>query len=148
MQPANMEGMSVIHRFVAGVTCTCGRVNDLLLPVAECGSEFIWHLRCGSCGTWGWFHAREEEAFARAVRETARRRGEEGGLSEEGTHQAHVQFAEGLPACACGGRFHVVQRIEEEPCLGCGVSLRGVKWPDPAMRRQAAVPRIAPCSYP
>lgn len=103
----------------------CGRANTLLLPEGCCGNEFVWHARCGTCGGWRWFHAREDASFVLAVRETARRRGEPGGLSPEGTLEAHAAFESTVPPCSCGGRFHVVREILEEPCLGCGRSLKG-----------------------
>lgn len=107
----------------------CARGNTLLLPEASCGNEFVWHARCGSCGAWRWFNSREDAQFVRAVRETARERGEPGGLSPEGTLLAHDRFARTVDPCPCGGRFHVVREVMEEPCLGCGRSLRNAALP-------------------
>ena len=131
----------VIHRFVAGVRCGCGKKNELLLPEVECGTEMIWYLRCGGCGGFGWFHAGQERAFRNAIRDAAERRGEPGGLSEKGTREAHESFAESLPECGCGGRFHVVRLMEEEPCLQCGNSL---VRPGVAGKSRVPVPRIFP----
>jgi hypothetical protein len=98
----------------------CGREQLMLLPETACGNEFVWTARCGICGDWRWFHAREDRDFVRAVLETSRRRGEPGGLSVEGRREAHAAYEAGLPGCACGGRFHVVTFVSEESCLGCG----------------------------
>jgi hypothetical protein len=119
--------MGTIARLAADVTCaSCGRPNAVLLPEASCGNEFVWHARCGSCGGWRWFHSREDGEFVRAVRETARRRGETGGLSAEGTREAHAAFESSVDPCGCGGRFHVVLTLGQEPCLGCGKPLGAV----------------------
>jgi hypothetical protein len=130
-----------IYRFAASVACPCGRTNEALLPVAECGAEFVWNVRCGSCGAYAWFHAREDRAFAEAILETRRRRGEEA-LSEEGTREAHRLFADRLAPCACGGRRHVVRRVEDEPCVACGRPLREGRWPPPESKKQVPVPRL------
>lgn len=98
----------------------CGRPQLVLLPEAECGSEFLWTARCGGCGDWRWFHARLDADFVRSIVETAKARGEPGGLSEEGTREAHARYEALLGPCACGGRFHVVRTLDAEPCLGCG----------------------------
>jgi hypothetical protein len=52
------------------------------------------------------------------------------GLSPEGTREAHAAFAATVDACACGGRFHVVREIMDEPCLGCGRPLRDARFPE------------------
>ena len=116
--------VSAITRRAAEVVCaSCARTNLLILPELACGNEFIWYARCGKCGTWRWFHSREDEAFVRAIRDTARRRGEMGGLSAEGTREAHAVFEARVDACPCGGRFHAVRDLRDEPCLGCGGKL-------------------------
>lgn len=123
--------MSAITRFSMDVACpACRRPNTMLLPEASCGNEFIWHARCGGCGAWRWFNSRQDAAFVRAVKETAKRRGEPSGLSPEGTREAHEAFAGTVDACACGGRFHVVREIMNEPCLGCGRPLRDAPFPE------------------
>ncbi len=110
----------------------CGRPNPLLLPEASCGNEFVWHARCGGCGAYRWFNSREDQSFVLAVKETARRRGEPGGLSPEGTLQAHAAFEATLDPCACAGCFHVVREIPDERCVGCGGPLQGVPIPQGA----------------
>ena len=60
----------------------------------------------------------------RAVLEAAKRRGEPGGLSDEGRREADAAFESTIPASSCGGRFHVVRSLEAEPCTGCGRALR------------------------
>ena len=123
--------MSAMTRYVMDVTCpACTRGNPMLLPEASCGNEFVWHARCGGCGAWRWFNSRQDRDFVRAVKETARRRGELSGLSPEGTREAHEAFAATIDACGCGGRFHVVREIMDEPCLGCGRPLQGARFPD------------------
>lgn len=123
--------MGTIPRLEADVACVaCGRANAMLLPEASCGNEFVWHARCGGCGGWRWFHSREDKAFIQAIRETARRRGETGGLSPEGTREAHASFESTVDPCACGGRFHVVLTLGQEPCLGCGKPLEIRSHPD------------------
>jgi hypothetical protein len=123
--------MSAITRFAMDVVCPgCTRGNRMLLPEASCGNEFVWHARCGGCGAWRWFNSRQDLDFVRAVKETARRRSERSGLSPEGTREAHEAFAATIEACGCGGRFHVVREIMEEPCLGCGRSLHGAPFPE------------------
>lgn len=117
-----MEPMK-IRRLAATVACPCGRANDVLIPAPECGTEFVWNLRCRSCGAFAWFHAKRDRAFVDAVVATRKRRGEADGLSEEGTREAHAAYAATLPACACGGRRSVVRKWEDEPCLACGRAL-------------------------
>jgi hypothetical protein len=113
--------MTAIRRFaVEGPCAGCGRGNVMLIPEGCCGNEFVWHVRCRACGAWRWFHSREDVAFGRAVRETAKRRGEPGGLSAEGTREAHAAYEATLPACGCGGRFQVAFELTAEPCTGCG----------------------------
>ena len=56
----------------------------------------------------------------RAVKEAAARRGEPGGLSPEGTREAHAAYEATLDPCGCGGRFHVAFELTAEPCPGCG----------------------------
>ena len=127
--------MSAITRFAMEVACpACALGNLLLLPEASCGNEFVWHVRCGGCGAWRWFNSRQDAAFVRAVKSTARRRDELSGLSPEGTREAHAAFAETIDPCACGGRYRVVREILQESCLGCGASLE--KAPFPEVRRQ------------
>jgi hypothetical protein len=136
--------MAAITRFAMELPCpACARGNTLLLPEASCGNEFVWHARCGGCGAWRWFNSRGDAAFVRAVKETARRRDELSGLSPEGTREAHEAFAATVDPCACGGRFHVVREIMDEPCLGCGRSLQGAPFPD-VKRLQVAVPPLRP----
>jgi hypothetical protein len=136
--------MSAINRFAMDVACpACAHGNTLLLPEASCGNEFVWHARCGGCGAWRWFNSRQDVSFVRAVKETARRRDELSGLSPEGTREAHDAFAATVEPCACGGRFHVVREIMDEPCLGCGRSLQGA--PFPAVKSlQISVPPLRP----
>ncbi len=123
--------MSAITRFAIEVACpSCARGNTVLLPEASCGNEFVWHARCGGCGAWRWFNSRQDRDFVRAVKEAAQRRGEWSGLSPDGTREAHEAFAATVGACACGGRFHVVREIMDEPCLGCGRSLQGARFPE------------------
>ena len=122
--------MSAITRYAMDVACpACQRGNLLLLPEASCGNEFVWHARCGACGAWRWFNSRQDAAFVRAVKETARRRDEMGGLTPEGTIEAHASFAATVDPCPCGGRFRVVREILDESCLGCGASLREARFP-------------------
>ncbi len=117
--------MTAIRRTGTERTCPqCGRANLVILPEGCCGNEFVWNARCGGCGDWRWFHAREDASFVLAVRETARRRGEPGGLSPEGTREAHGAFEATLDPCPCGGRFHVVRDVLDEPCTGCGRPFR------------------------
>ena len=128
--------MSALKRLGVDVSCPgCSHSNTLLLPEASCGNEFIWHTRCGGCGFWRWFHSREDASFVLAIKETARRRDEAGGLSPQGTLEAHAAFEVTIDACACGGRHHVVHEILDEPCLGCGGSLRGVPLPEKSARK-------------
>ena len=106
------------------VSCTgCSRSNQMLLPEASCGNEFVWNARCGDCGVWRWFHSRQDVEFVRAIKETSVRRNEPGGLSPEGTVEAHSVFEETLNPCPCGGHFHVVMDLNVEPCVGCGESM-------------------------
>jgi len=136
--------MSAITRLAMDVACpACARGNSLLLPEASCGNEFVWHARCGGCGAWRWFNSRADAAFVRAVKQTAKRRDEMSGLSPEGTLEAHAAFAETLDLCPCGGRFHVVREILDEPCLGCGATLKGAKLPE-VRRQQVQVPPLRP----
>jgi hypothetical protein len=117
--------MSAIGRFAMELACpACAKLNTLLLPEASCGNEFVWYARCGGCGGWRWFHSRQEAAFVLAVKETARRRDERSGLSLQGTREAHAAFEATVDPCPCGGRFHVALEILDEPCVGCGRSLR------------------------
>jgi hypothetical protein len=137
--------MGAISRLGAEVACAgCGRANTLVLPEASCGNEFVWQVRCGTCGGWRWFHARQDASFVLAVRETARRRGEMAGLSPEGTREAHALFEATVPPCPCGGRFHVVRSVVEEPCLGCGARLGGPG--DASPRRPVEVAPLRPPS--
>lgn len=138
-----MSFMGDLRRFAAVLRCPCGRPNEILLPETECGTEFDWIVRCRGCGRFGWFHAKEDRAFGEAIRATASIRGEEEGLSEEGTREAHARFAAKLAPCACGGRFTVVRKMEDEPCLGCARPLRGAPWPDPSEGRQVEVPPLS-----
>ena len=113
--------MSSIRRFAVEGPCGgCGRSNVMLIPEGCCGNEFVWHARCGGCGGWRWFHAREDQAFVRAIKEAAARRGEPGGLSPEGTREAHAAYEATLGPCGCGGRYHVAFELTAEPCPGCG----------------------------
>jgi hypothetical protein len=122
--------MNSIRRFSLAIACpACARRNDLLLPEATCGNEFIWHARCASCGAWRWFHSRQDASFVLAVKETARRRSEMDGLSPEGTREAHTAFEATVDPCSCGGRFRVVMEVQDVPCLGCGRALRGAPLP-------------------
>ena len=139
--------MEALSRFAMDISCPgCARPNTLLLPEASCGNEFVWHARCGGCGGWRWFNSRQDASFVRAVRDTAKRRGEPGGLSPEGTREAHTAFADSVDPCACGGRFHVVREIVDEPCLGCGRSLRGAPFPEVRRRRIQVAPLRPPPS--
>ncbi len=139
--------MSAITRFSMDVPCPgCARPNTMLLPEASCGNEFVWHARCGGCGAWRWFNSRQDRDFVRAVKEAAKRRGEPGGLSPEGTREAHDAFAATVDACACGGRFHVVREIMEEPCLGCGRPLRDAPFPEVRNRQIQVAPLWPPAS--
>jgi hypothetical protein len=136
--------MSAINRFAMEVACpSCSRANMLLLPEASCGNEFVWHARCGVCGEWRWFNSRQDASFVRAIKETARRRDEMSGLSPEGTREAHDAFAATVDPCACGGRFHVVREIMDEPCLACGRPLQGAQFPE-VRRRPLSVPPLRP----
>ena len=136
--------MSAITRFAMEVACpACARGNTMLLPEASCGNEFVWHARCGGCGAWRWFNSRADRDFVRAVKDTAKRRGELGGLSPEGTREAHDAFATTVDACACGGRFHVVREIMDEPCLGCARPLKDAAFPD-VRRTQIQVAPLRP----
>ncbi len=133
--------MDPISRIAVDVGCpSCGRGNVLLLPEAACGSEFVWHARCGGCGAWRWFHSREDASFVLAVRETARRRGEPEGLSADGTREAHAAFEATIEPCGCGGRFHVVLRIPDESCLGCGRALDAAAGRGAGGRRVSVAP--------
>jgi hypothetical protein len=119
-----------IARLAIDVRCPgCDRENTLLVPEGCCGNEFVWHVRCGGCGAWRWFHSREDTSFVMSVKETARRRDEPGGLSAEGTREAHAVFEKTVDPCACGGAFRVVFEMKEVPCLGCGRSLRDAALP-------------------
>ena len=123
--------MTAIRRLAIDVACpSCARANSLLLPEASCGNEFVWHVRCGACGAWRWFHSRQDPSFVMSVKETARLRGETGGLSPEGTRQAHAAFESTVEPCACGGRFTVVMEVQDVPCLGCGGALREAPLPE------------------
>ncbi len=136
--------MEALRRFAFEIECpSCARGNTLLLPEASCGNEFVWHARCGGCGEWRWFNSRQDASFVRAIKDAARRREEPGGLSPEGTREAHEAFARTLDPCRCGGRFHVVREIMDEPCLGCGKPLRGAPFPE-VERRQIPVPPLRP----
>lgn len=137
--------MSAIRRLAVDVGCPqCGRPNTLLLPEGCCGNEFLWHARCGGCGAWRWFHAREDAEFVRAVRETARRRGETEGLSPEGTREAHAAFEATVEPCPCGGRFRVVFDFREAACVGCGAALGGKPLPVVPARPVAVEPLRTP----
>jgi hypothetical protein len=121
----------MIRRLALDLSCpSCSRANTVLLPEASCGNEFVWHARCAGCGGWRWFHSREDRDFVRAVRGTARRRGEPGGLSPEGTREAHAAFEATVAPCVCGGRLRVVMEVQDVPCLGCGRPLRGAPLPE------------------
>ena len=116
--------MTAIRRFAVEGPCGgCGRPNLMLIPEGCCGNEFVWHARCGSCGGWRWFHSREDAAFVRAIREAAKRRNEPGGLSPEGTREAHAAYEATLAPCGCGGRFRVAFDLTAVPCPGCGRAL-------------------------
>jgi hypothetical protein len=118
--------VNTIRRTGTERTCpACGRANLLILPEGCCGNEFVWNTRCGTCGEWRWFHSREDASFVLAIKETACRRREMGGLSSEGTREAHAAFEATVDPCPCGGRFHVVMDVLNEPCLGCGRILKG-----------------------
>jgi hypothetical protein len=112
----------------------------MLIPEACCGNEFVWHARCAGCGGWRWFHSREDGEFVKAVKETARRRNEPGGLSPEGTREAHAAFEATVPACGCGGRFRVVMDVAAEACTGCGRPF----GPDAIGRGKRAVVEVGP----
>ena len=117
--------MNTIRRTGSERTClSCGRANVVILPEGCCGNEFVWNVRCGRCGEWRWFHSREDASFVLAIKETARRRKEPGGLSPDGTREAHAAFEATLEPCPCGGRFHVVHDVLDEACIGCGRILR------------------------
>jgi hypothetical protein len=133
----------IIQRFSASVICPCGGKNELLLPEVTCGTEMIWYLRCRGCGGFGWFHAAEENVFREAIQSVSKARNEPGGLSEEGTVEAHTLFAASLPPCGCGKSYSVVRWMEREPCLGCGQDLTGSPWPDPDREKQVSVRRIS-----
>jgi hypothetical protein len=136
--------MTAIMRYAMEVACpACGRGNTLLLPEASCADEFVWHARCAGCGAWRWFNSRQDAAFVRAVKQTARRRDEMNGLSPEGTLEAHTTFAGTIDPCPCGGRFRVVREILEETCLGCGETLEGAKFPE-LRHRQVQVEPLRP----
>jgi ssDNA-binding Zn-finger/Zn-ribbon topoisomerase 1 len=118
--------MSAIRRSGTERSCPgCARSNLVILPEGCCGNEFVWNARCGACGEWRWFHAREDAEFVRAVRDAARRRSELGGLSPEGTLEAHAAYEATLDPCPCGGRYHVVRDVLDERCPECGTALRG-----------------------
>ncbi len=118
--------MTAIRRLAIDLVCPeCSRTNAVLLPEASCGNEFVWHARCEACGDWRWFHSRQDASFVLAVKETARRRSEMEGLSPEGTRQAHAAFEATVDPCGCGGRFRVVMKVRDVPCLGCGRPLQG-----------------------
>jgi len=125
-----VSAKAAVRRVAVDLACpSCARPNPVLLPEASCGNEFVWHARCAGCGAWRWFHSREDASFVLAVKETARRRGEAGGLSPEGTREAHAAFEATVEPCACRGRFKVVREMEDVPCLGCGRPLRGAAIP-------------------
>ena len=139
--------MDALSRFAMDVACPgCARENTLLLPEASCGNEFVWHARCDGCGGWRWFNSRQDASFVHAVRDAAKRRGEPSGLSPEGTREAHDAFATTVDPCGCGGRFHVVREIMDEPCLGCGRSLRDAPFPEVKGRRIQVAPLRAASS--
>lgn len=122
--------MPSIRRLAIDVRCpVCERSNTLLVPEGCCGNEFVWHARCDCCGVWRWFHAREDQSFVLAVQETARRRREPGGLSPEGTREAHAVFEKTVDPCPCGGTFRVIFEMKEVPCLACGRTLREAALP-------------------
>ena len=54
------------------------------------------------------------------IKETAKRRDEPGGLSPEGTREAHAAFEGTVAPCGCAGRFKVVMDVAAEACVGCG----------------------------
>ena len=119
------RGVATIRRLAIDVSCPgCSRSNELLLPEASCGNEFVWNGRCGSCGGWGWFHSRQDREFVRAIKEASVRRSEPGGLSPEGTKEAHAAYEATLDPCPCGGRFHVVLDLDGEGCVGCGQAMK------------------------
>jgi hypothetical protein len=127
--------VGAIRRTGSERTCaSCGKANLVILPEGCCGNEFVWNARCGACGAWRWFHSREDASFVLAVKETARRRGEPGGLSPDGTREAHAAYEATLDACPCGGRFHVVRDVLDEACTGCGKPLRSSAPADGASR--------------
>jgi hypothetical protein len=102
-----------MKRAAATRTCSCGRENVLLMPIAACGAETIWDARCPRCGSFAWFDARADADFRRALAEGR----------ERGPAEVDRLFAAALPFCACGGAWRVVREIEKEPCLACGVAL-------------------------
>ena len=113
--------MGNIRRYAVDLACpACGRAGSMLIPEACCGNEFVWHARCRGCGGWRWFHSREDVEFVKAIKETAKRRDEPGGLSPEGTREAHAAFETTVPPCGCGGTFRVVMDVAAEVCVGCG----------------------------
>lgn len=135
--------MTSIALLAVDVACpACARPNVVLLPETSCGNEFVWTARCGGCGGRRWFHSREDAAFVEAIRGTARRRGEPGGLSAEGTREAHAEFESSVAPCSCGGRFHVVREAGDERCLGCGQPMGSV--PSQAAARRVPVPPLRP----
>ena len=136
--------MTAIRRYAVEGPCGgCGRPAVLLVPEGCCGNEFVWHLRCGACGGWLWFHSREDAAFVRAVREAAKRRDEPGGLSPEGTREAHAAYEATLGPCGCGGRFRVAFDLGAEPCLGCGRPL-GAAFIGRGRQVEVDVPGLTP----
>jgi hypothetical protein len=123
--------MIKLRRLAIDLQCPeCSRTNTVLLPEASCGNEFVWHARCAACGGWRWFHSREDPSFVLAVKETARRRNEMGGLSKEGTREAHAAFEATVDPCGCGGRFKVVMKVQDVPCTGCGRLLQDAPLPE------------------
>ncbi len=102
-----------MRRSAAARTCACGRKNVLLMPIAACGTETIWDVRCVKCGGYAWFDARADAGFRRALAE-----GKPAGPAE-----VDRRFAESLPPCGCGGPRRLVREIEKEPCVECGKPL-------------------------
>jgi hypothetical protein len=88
--------------------CACGQRNVLLMPIAVCGLETVWDVRCVKCGAFAWFDARTDERFGRALA---------GGADPE---ERDRLFVAALSLCDCGGSWRVVRELEREPCIACG----------------------------
>lgn len=105
-----------MKRAAATVRCSCGRENTLLMPIAACGAETVWDVRCNECGAFAWFDARADADFRSALA------GAKGTATDPRAQQAETdrRFAAALPKCACGGTRRVVRELEAQPCLACG----------------------------